>query len=283
MISLDNARCYIHAHGNLWERALWDFLFNKGPAARVQGILSGYKNSDGGFGHGLEHDIKAPMSNPLMLEFLLTIIHTTGLPPGSLLDETPDWVESIQNDDGSLQNPPGLGEYPRAQWWGDGQNKPDSITGNLLKLGLCPPPVRQRTRSWVQENLTLDDVKSNEWLFMSYHAFDYFMNEDDFPGVDEYRAATLENIYQTTLAHEERGEMNKLFPFFQFANGPDSIVAQQAPQGLIDKLLDHLENSQREDGGWDDEHGLEYWQPYFSTVILLALKRFGRLDDKDQF
>jgi hypothetical protein len=76
----------------------------------------------------------------------------------------------------------------------------------------------------------------------------------------------------------EAGEMNKLFPFFQFANGPDSIVARNAPTGLVDHILDYLEGSQRDDGGWDDEHGLLYWQPYFSTIILLALKRFRRIN-----
>lgn len=277
MISLENARCFVHAHGNLWERAMWDYLFDGGSAERVHRILAGYKNSDGGFGHGLEHDIKAPMSNPLMLEFLLTVMRDTGLHPGSLLDGTPEWVERIQSADGFLQNPPGLEDYPRAQWWGDGQDKPDSITGNLIKQGVCCPAVRSRTRDWVLKNLTLEDIRSNGWLFMAYHAFDYFMNEDDFPGVDEFRIATLENIYQTTLVHEEKGEMKKLFPFFQFATGPDSIVAKEAPDGLVDRLLDHLESTQREDGGWDDEHGLLYWQPYFSTIILLALKRFGRL------
>jgi len=278
MISLENARCFIHANGNLWERALWDYLFGECAPERVLRILSGYKNDDGGFGHGLEHDVKTPMSNPLMLEFLLTILRDTGLQPGSLLDGTPEWVARIQNEDGSLQNPSELVEYPRAQWWPEGQDKPDSITGNLLKFGICPAIVRKRTRKWVQVNLSLDVIQSNEWLFMAYHPFDYFMNEDDFEDVDKFRNATLENIYQTTLSHEDRGEMDKLFPFFQFANGPDSIVAQEAPQGLVDRLLDHLENSQREDGGWEDEHGLAYWQPYFSTVILLALKRFGRLE-----
>ncbi len=277
MISLENARCYIHAHGNLWERALWDYLFDGGSADRVQKILSGYKNPDGGFGHGLEHDIKAPMSNPLMLEFLLTVLRDTGLPPGSLLEGTPDWVEKIQNDDGSLQNPPGLGDYPRAQWWGEGQDKPDSITGNFLKLKICPPAVRQKTRVWAQENHTLESIQSNNWLFMAYHSFDYFFNEDDFPGLEDIRESVLKNIYSTALAHADQGEMNKLFPFFQFANGPESFVAREAPEGLVDRFLDHLESSQREDGGWDDEHGLPYWQPYFSTVVLLALKRFGRI------
>ena len=277
MVSVENARCFIHAHGNLWERALWDYLFDGGSADRVQKILSGYKNPDGGFGHGLEHDIKAPMSNPLMLEFLLTMLRDTGLPPGSLLEGTPDWVEKIQNDDGSLQNPPGLGDYPRAQWWGEGQDKPDSITGNFLKLKICPPAVRQKTCVWAQENHTLESIQSNNWLFMAYHSFDYFFNEDDFPGLEDIRESVLKNIYSTALAHADQGEMNKLFPFFQFATGPESFVAREAPEGLVNRLLDHLESSQREDGGWDDEHGLPYWQPYFSTVVLLALKRFGRI------
>lgn len=277
MISVDNARSYIHANGNLWERALWDFLFDGGSSARVQRILSGYKNTDGGFGHGLEHDIKAPMSNPLMLEFLLCVLRDTGLSPGSLLDGTPAWLEKIQNEDGTLQNPAELDLYPRAQWWPDGQDKPDSITGNMLKLNICPPAVRQRTRDWVLANLTLDSILANEWLYMAYHAFDYFMNEDDFPNIEAYRSATLENIYQTALAHEKRGEFHKLFPFFQFADGPESKVAKNAPAGLVDRLLHILESAQREDGGWEDEHGLDYWQPYFSTVILLALKRFGRI------
>ena len=277
MVSIENARCFVHAHGNLWERALWDHLFDDGEAARVQECLRPYKNSDGGWGHGLEHDIKTPSSNPLMLEFLLSIVRDTGLDLGDLLDGTPAWLASVQNEDGSLQNPIDLLNYPRAQWWEEGQTIPASITGNLIRLGICPEPVRERTRIWVQSNLSLEQIRSNSWLFMAYHSFDYFLNEDSFPDLEQHQTATLEAIYASALAHEDQNEPNKLFPFFQFADGPDSAVAQGAPEGLVDRILNHLESSQREDGGWEDEHGLSYWQPYFSTIILLALKRFGRL------
>ena len=277
MVSINKALCYIHAHGNLWERALWDYLFAEGPLERVHACLLPYKNPDGGWGHGLEHDIKAPLSNPLMLEFLLSMMRDTGLPPGSILDGTPEWLASAQIEDGSLANPPGLGEYPRAQWWEEGQSIPDSITGNMIKHDLCPDSVREKTRAWVKANLRLNDIRENNWLFMAYHPFDYFFNEDDYPDVEKYREATLENIYSTALEHEKKREERKLFPFFQFAPGPDSIVARNAPSGMVDRFLDILQDAQREDGGWDDEHGLDYWHPYFSTVILLALKRFGRI------
>jgi hypothetical protein len=277
MISIENARSFVHAHGVLWERALWDYLFDQGPIERVHQCLSCYKNEDGGWGHGLEHDIKSPLSNPLMLEFLLSVIRDTGIHPGTLLDNTPAWLESVQNPDGTLGNPPGLLDYPYAQWWESGQNKPDSITGNLIKLNLCPPSVKEKTRDWVLENLTLEKIRSNNWLFMTYHAYDYFFNVDDFPQLEKYQTATMDNIYTCALGHEEQGEMNKLFPFFKYAADLESPVAKDAPAGLVDRILDHLGSSQREDGGWDDEHGLVYWQPYFSTIILLALKRFGRL------
>lgn len=277
MVSVNKALCYVHAHGNLWERALWDYLFGEGSLERVYTCLLPYKNPDGGWGHGLEHDIKAPMSNPLMLEFLLSVMRDTGLPPGSLLDGTPEWLASIQGEDGSLSNPTELQDYPRAQWWEEGQTIPDSITGNLLKHGLCPDQVRDRTRDWVSNNVSLESIRENNWLFMAYHSFDYFLNEDQFPAIEIFREATLENIFRSALDHEKKGEIHKLFPLFQFADGPESLVAREAPAGLIERALDHLQESQREDGGWDDEHGLAYWQPYFSTIILLALKRFGRV------
>jgi hypothetical protein len=277
MVSLNNARSFVHAHGNLWERALWDYLFDKGSAERVQNCLLPYKNADGGWGHGLEHDIKTPQSNPLMLEFLLSIWRDTEVPLGNLLKGTPQWLESNQKPDGSLINPSNLLDYPHAQWWQEGHTVPASITGNLIRLGLCPESVRERTRKWVQQNLDLESIQTNNWLFMNYRPYDYFFYEDNFPQLDDHRQAVLENIYSTALGHEKSGEQHKLFPFFQFASSPESEIAKNAPAGLVERILDYLENSQREDGGWDDEHGLTYWQPYFSTIILLALKRFGRV------
>ncbi len=101
MISIDNARCFVHAHGELWERALWDYLFDNKSVDRVHQCLLVYKNTDDGWGHGLEHDIKAPMSNPLMLEFLLAVNRDTGLPMNEVLKGTPEWLEKNQKDDGS--------------------------------------------------------------------------------------------------------------------------------------------------------------------------------------
>jgi len=278
MISIEKARIFVHANGTLWEKALWDYLFDQGPIERVYQTLLCYKNPDGGWGHGLEHDIKCPQSNPLQLEFLLAILRDTGIPPGNLLMGTPQWVESIQHADGALSNPTNLLDHHHAPWWhAGGQTMPDSITGNLIRYGSCTPSIANTTKSWVKKNLTLEKIHSNDWLFMAYHAHDYFLNVTDFPDLKIYRQAVVNNIIQCATAHVANQEVSKAYALFRFATAPNTEIANAVPSSLLEQILDHLEASQRDDGGWDDEHDLPYWQPYHSTTILLTLRSFNRI------
>jgi hypothetical protein len=274
-VSLRKARDFVFGNGVLWERALFGYLFEGGSIERVHQCLLCYKNADGGWGNGLEHDLKCPDSNPLQLEYLLSVIRDTGLPPGRILGGAVSWLENNRHEDGSLKNPDTLRDYPLMPWWAEwgGQSAPDSIVGNLTRLGLVTPSLAESTRRWVQANLTLEKVQANDWLFMAYHAHDYFMNVSDFPNLETYRKATLENI----AALAERAPEKQYFVLFQFAPKPDSPVAQAVSQSVIERNLDYLASSQRDDGGWDDEHGLKYWQSYMSMVALLALKNYGRL------
>ena len=271
MISINKTRTYVHTHGTMWERALFEYLFFDGPLERVHQCLRCYKNADGGWGHGMEHDIRCPSSNPLALEFLLSVFRDTGIEPGDLLDGAAAWVETNQADDGTLINPPDLLDWPHKPWWNEGgQTAPDSIVGNLIRFGKSAAQIEARTQQWVSKNLTIEKIQSNEWLFMAYHAYDYFTNVTGFPDLEAHRAATIENIERTTQSHRNKGEFNKLFPLFQFAPTPSTPVAKNTHDDLISFVLDHLESTQRDDGAWDDEHGLAHWQPYFSTIVLLA-------------
>ncbi len=267
------ARDFVFRNGTLWERALFSYLFDAEPLERVHRCLMPYKNLDGGWGNGLEHDIKAPDSHPLALEYLLTVSRDFDLPLGDLLTGTVVWLESVQNADGTLHNPASLTRYPIAPWWADwgGQTQPDSIVGNLTRLGLVTPTLADRTRQWAETVHSPELIRANDWLFMAYHAYDYFMNVDGFP--DDYRQAVIENIVDCAQKMPEK----QYHALFQFAPTPDLPVAQALPDGLIDRCLDHLESTQREDGGWTDEHNLLQWQSIVTMGVLMALQRYGRL------
>lgn len=279
-VSTKKARDFVYSNGTLWERALFSYLFETGPIDHVHNCLLCYKNRDGGWGHGLEPDIKYPGSHPLALEFLLNIFRDIGISIGGLLAGTVQWVEQNRNPDGSLNNPLDLLDYPHAPWWSEGgQTAPASIVGNLTKYRLATPTLSASTRQWTQQHLTLEDIQSNEWLFAAYQAHDYYMNISDLPtgNIRVFRAAVIENITECAKKAPE----NQSYVLFSFATSPENKITKALPPKLIQNKLDYLYSAQRDDGGWDDEHGLPHWEPYVTIISLLALKRFGRLNSYD--
>ena len=274
-VSLDRARDYVFRNGMPWERALFSWRFDDGPLQQLYRCLLCYKNEDGGWGHGLEHDLKAPLSNPAALEYLLGVLRYHAIPPGSLLDGSVAWLERQQQPDGSLRNPAALARWPLAPWWTEwgGQKQPDSIVGNLQALGLATPALLANTRRWAEAHHSLDDIRANDWLFMTYHAFDYFMHIDDFPRLADFRAATLEQV----LALAQTLIPQRHYTLFFYAPEPGSPVAQALPPETLARCLDTLAMTQREDGGWADEHNLPQWQPVTTINVLTALQRYGRL------
>ncbi len=273
-INLGKARHYVHQYGTLFERALFDYLFAGGSLERVKAIIICYKNPDNGFGHGFEHDLKAPQSNPLALEYLLTVMKHTGIEPGGILAGVSDWVESQMDAAGNLVNPPATRDYPLAPWWQEdgGQTMPDSIVANLMRFGYAKPSLVEKTKRWVAQRHTLESIRANEWLFMAYHVVDFFFAVDDFPDLQRYRAATIDNV----LACAQAAPAKQYDSLFVFAPQPDSIIAKALPGDLLERYLDALESAQTDDGAWIDQHNLRQWWPMTTINVLLALRRYGR-------
>jgi hypothetical protein len=273
-VSVGRAREFVYSNGTLFERALFAWLFDEGPLDHLHSTIRAYRNPDGGYGHGFEHDIKSPMSHPLALEYLLSVMVRCGIPAGDVLDGSATWMESVQNADGSLRNPPEIKDYPIAPWWTEdgGQTQPASIVSNLLRYEKASPKLLETTKQWAQIHLTPEKIRTNEWLFMAYHAHDYFFAIEDFPNLSECRAATVENI----IACAEAAPDDQMYTLFHFAYGPDAPISRVIPSQLIDRALTVLEQTQQEDGGWRDQHDLTQWFSTVTILNILVLRRFGR-------
>ena len=273
-VDFEKARDFVYGNGTLFERALFAYLFENDNPDRLETVILCYKNRDNGFGHGFEHDLKTPDSNPLALEYLLGVMKHARVPRGRILDGTADWVESCMDADGNLRNPESTRRYPLAPWWQEagGQTMPDSIVGNLIHFGAATPSLIEKTRRWAIARYSLDSVRANEWLFMAYHAVDYFFAIDDFPRLEDFRRATVENV----IACAEKAPESQYDSLFAFAPEPDSAIAKALPTGLISRFLDHLESAQNEDGSWVDQHNLPQWYSITTINVLLALRRYGR-------
>ena len=66
-----SGREFILREGRLLERRLFATCFEGAPATGVVDVLRGYRNDDGGFGHGLEPDKRCPASLPIDVEAAL--------------------------------------------------------------------------------------------------------------------------------------------------------------------------------------------------------------------
>ena len=63
-IDLTGARSFMAAHARLLDRRRFDLVTGRGDPAAVLAALSAYRNADGGYGWGLEPDLRAPESQP---------------------------------------------------------------------------------------------------------------------------------------------------------------------------------------------------------------------------
>src|ERR1700722_20600579 len=69
---------FIQRQGRLLERRLFATCFEGAPATGVVDVLRGYRNDDGGFGHGLEPDKRVPASLPIDVEVAFQALVTVG-------------------------------------------------------------------------------------------------------------------------------------------------------------------------------------------------------------
>ena len=81
---MEKAIQFLAANARVVDRRQYERLFEGGAAQPMRDALAAYRNGDGGFGHALEPDGRAPTSEPIAAEVAL-----------HLMDETDVWDDDI--------------------------------------------------------------------------------------------------------------------------------------------------------------------------------------------
>jgi hypothetical protein len=101
-VDLDAAARFMAAHARVLDRRRFGVLLGNGDATGLLAALDGYRNPDGGYGWGLEPDLRVPESQPLAALHAfeafaeaapLTCAHALALC---------DWLGSVTRPDGGL-------------------------------------------------------------------------------------------------------------------------------------------------------------------------------------
>jgi hypothetical protein len=120
--AFERARRFLDTTARPIDRALFERRFQGAPAERVLAALAPYQNDDGGFGHGLEPDLRTPASSALATGIGLRLLDEMGCDGNHpMVRRAVRYL--VETYDGSSNVwrviPGNANEHPHAPWWHD--------------------------------------------------------------------------------------------------------------------------------------------------------------------
>jgi hypothetical protein len=290
---INAAEQFIAAHGRVLDWRRFDRLFRDGEARPVRDAVAGYRNADGGFGHGLEPDGRAPGSQPAAVELGLRVLHEADAWDEELAAGACEWLQATapaplapsQPPGGAVFVDPSIEGWPHAPWWVPEEGLPASLTatgqiaGTLHARGVRHPWLDRATEVMWSRIDGLSDVSPYDMrgvLRFLDHVPDRGRAERAF----EHVGPLVFKLNLVTLDPDEPGET---FRPLDFAPAPGCLARGLFDEATIDANLDHMARAQRDDGGWT--FGWLAWSPAaeaewrgcITVESLQTLRSYGRL------
>src|SRR5947209_14415800 len=116
-VDVASAERFMLANARLLDRHRLAVLLHGAPAAPAIDALRAYRNPDGGFGHALEPDVRAPASEPAATLHALDVLAGIGALGDPMVADAAAWFASIADLDGGVPFVlPTASAHPHAPW-----------------------------------------------------------------------------------------------------------------------------------------------------------------------
>jgi hypothetical protein len=246
---LRSASEFILREGRLLERRMMATLFEGADASGALDALVGYRNEDGGLGHGLEPDKRAPTSQPLDIEMGFRVMDAVGRVDSGLVIGCCDFLQAIAPGVGCLV--PSALAFPCAPHWGAWAVEPSlnptaGLAALLWKWGVDHPWREAATRfCWAELEAGLPAFSHS---FAEVLAF--LEAVPDRPRADEVAQQLESRISTLDLFHLDPASPGYGLTPLHFAPFPGGPWSHLFDDATVDGHLDALARAQCEDGGW---------------------------------
>ena len=141
--------------------------------------LRAYRNPDGGFGHALEPDVRAPESEPAAALHALDVLAEIGALDDPMVADAAAWVATIADPDGGVPFVlPTAADHPHGPWMvpsDGGSHLTFAIAGALWEAGSDEPWLRRAT-DWCWAKLDGPDELS---AYLVKFSLDFLDNVPD--------------------------------------------------------------------------------------------------------
>jgi hypothetical protein len=287
-MNLASATSFMATNARVLDRRRFELLLGQTDAQAVLAAVDGYRNPDGGYGWGLEPDLRAPESQPggalHAFEVLAEIAPVTT--PHAV--ELCDWLASISLPDGGVPfalpvaDPAGC-----APFWAQADptvaalQSTAFVTAAALRVqdpAVASHPWLDRAASYCFDAIAKIDTApfAIELCFAIQFLDAAYEKYPQAAGLLDYLGKFVPDDGLTPVAGGAEGETLRAL---DFAPTPDRPARTLFTQEVIDHELAGLADRQHDDGGWRVDFGsyspaaaLE-WNGYETVRAVSILKR----------
>lgn len=252
------ARRFLLESARPLEAAWFRRSFEGGDDRAVLDALGAFANEDGGFGHGIEPDLRSPSSSPFSTSVAFQHLRRLGLGADHpMVRAGLGYLAATYDADaaGWPITPADAEEHPHAPWWkGKTGTDPANLNPRAELLGVLlehrdavDPQVRAEVDAGVARRLGALEgpLEMHELLCVKRLA--------ETPGLEEPRRAALRVILlrsaEACVGRDEEAWRGYGLRPLEVAPAPDALLASEWAE-VTEGYLDFLLATQEEDGTW---------------------------------
>jgi len=293
-VDVSAATAFMATHARVLDRRRFELLMGGNDPAGALAALDGYRNPDGGYGWGLEPDLRSPESQPGAALHAFEVFEDTAPATTARAAELCDWLESASLPDGGLPFAlPRASDAGNAPWWAGADSTVSSLqitsvtaaTAHRVAAHLpgvaAHPWLERATRYCLGTIAALDREPHAYVLAFALRFLDAV--HDTHPEAAGLLDRLGKYLPASGQVHVEGGTEDEMLRPLDFAPFPERPVRALFAPALIEADLDRLAGGQKDDGGWTVDYaqispaGVLDWRGYTTVSALGILRRNARI------
>jgi hypothetical protein len=259
---LSAARDFMATHARILDRRRFDLLIGQDDPAAALAALDGYGNPDGGYGWGLEPDLRSPESQPGAAAHAFEVFEAIAPASTPRAVALCDWLESITLADGGLPFALPLGMAAGSgPWWTAAEQSVSSLQITTVTAAaahrvaasdsaVAAHPWLERATDYCLTAIQgIDEPPFAYVLLFSVRFLDALL--DSRPEQAQSGLARLKEFVPADgKLRVQGGTENEALHPLDLAPYPDRPARTLLTDEVISADLDRLAALQQNDGGW---------------------------------
>jgi hypothetical protein len=286
-VDLDAARGFMAGHARTLDRRRLERLLDGTDGASLLGAVEAYRNPDGGYGWGLEPDLRSATSQPGGALHAFEAFAEAGPATSPRAAQLCDWLERVTLPDGGVPFALPIPDPAAcAPFWtsADPARSSLQITAAIVaaahRTAAHDPAVARHgwlARATAFCRTAIDDLGPAPHALVLRFAFDLAGALDD----EDLAARLGAHVPADGILHVEGGLEDEVMRPLDFAPLPGHPARALFAADVIAGELDRLAAGQQADGGWtvdfassSPQAALE-WRGYMTVTALAILRAEG--------